>query len=323
MLKNIVAHCQRVTVRRGILLPIIIALIVSIKIKAPFNLFANTNAMSLEQPATRIGAASHIFGRQLGLAGDVGKNTSFNEDSDGESRSDLGEQAFELAQSIFKDADLVQYKHSHSPADQQVIKEQDGHFDVRTDCSGWISYLVQSIAPRHYQLVASMQPKASYPKAKTWAQFFASLNSQEPANGWQRITDFRELRRGDIIAWVKGKGAVDHAGHGNTGHIMMVADPPQAEQQEVLGSEKIRYVSVRVIDSSSVYHFPPEELPPHAKQEHRNGLGIGYIRILLSDSDEPIGYWEGTYWGQGDKPIKSPKHSTVVCFGRMVPIAER
>lgn len=223
----------------------------------------------------------------------------------------LGEKALQLAQAIFEKASVVRYIHKEVPAARQVITEDDGTVESKTDCSGFISYLVHTVAPAHYQIVRSREPQASYPQAKIWARFFDSLDTNQPQDGWLQISDWKNLNPGDFIAWKEGGSS-----SGNTGHVMMVLRKPNGVQQR----NNLRYIEVQVIDSSSVYHFPPEYLPPHASMEHRNGLGIGSIRIILSQNDQPIGYWEGTYWGEGDKPVRGPTQSNMIRFGRMVPM---
>lgn len=223
----------------------------------------------------------------------------------------LGEKALQLAQSIFNRASVVRYVHREVPASRQVITEDDGTVESKTDCSGFISYIVHTVAPAHYQVVRDREPNANYPQAKIWARFFDSLDNTQPQDGWLQVSNWRDLRPGDFIAWKEGG-----SGSSNTGHVMMVLQKPIGPQQ--LGN--IHYIEVPVIDSSSVYHFAPERLPPNSSLKHRNGLGEGSIRIILSPTDEPIGYWEGTYWGEGDKPVRGPTQSNMIRFGRMVPL---
>lgn len=226
--------------------------------------------------------------------------------------TNLNEQALKLAKSTFDRANVVRYLHRQVPASRQII-DQDGLVDARTDCSGFISFIVHSIAPRHYQVVRLRESQASYPQAKIWARFFDTLNSNRPRDGWLGISDWHNLRPGDFIAWQEGKSA-----SGNTGHVMLVADRPSDIKQE----NGVRYIEVSVIDSSSVYHFSPEHLPPNAHQQHRDGLGAGSVRIVLSGADAPIGYWEGTYWGEGRRRISEPTLSKTVRFARMMSLQE-
>ncbi len=221
----------------------------------------------------------------------------------------LSDQAFKLADSIFDQASVVNYVHREVPASEQVTTGSDGTVKARTDCSGFISYVVHSIAPRHYQIIRSREPDWSYPQAKVWARYFATLDPDTPEDGWMRVGNWQDLRQGDIMAWQEGSSA-----GGNTGHVMMAAGRPSSIQQNY----GHRYFEIPVIDSSSVYHFAPEYLPPSAHQRHRDGLGMGVVRIILSDNNVPIGYWAGTFWGEGDTPISGPKLSRVITFARMV-----
>ncbi|MBX9722390.1 MAG: hypothetical protein K2X81_13395, partial [Candidatus Obscuribacterales bacterium] len=226
----------------------------------------------------------------------------------------LGEQALKLAESIFARAAVVSYSHHEVPASRQVITRDDGTIVARTDCSGFMSYIVNAIGPRHYDVVQSREPQASYPQAKIWARFFDTLDSNVPFHGWLGISNWRDLSPGDFVAWVEGNAAAG----GNTGHVMMAAGKPSGIKQE----DGYSFFEIPVIDSSSVYHFSPEKLPPNAHQEHRNGLGMGIVRIMLSKTNEPIGYWAGTYWGEGDKPVKGPTLDTMVRFARMTSLIE-
>lgn len=223
--------------------------------------------------------------------------------------SALGLQALNLAESIFDQASVVRYVHRHVPASEQVFTDSDGTIEARTDCSGFISYIVHAVAPRHYSAIRQREPDASYPQAEIWARFFNTLDSTTARDGWLAIPNWENLEPGDFIAWEEG-----NANSTNTGHVMMVVSRPSAPQQ----SDGVRYVEIPVIDSSTCYHFAPEHLPPKAGQDHRNGLGVGCIRIVLSADDRPIGYWAGTYWGEGDKPINGPTQSKLVRFARMV-----
>lgn len=221
----------------------------------------------------------------------------------------LGDRALHLAESIFANASDVAYVHHEVPASRQVVTAEDGSMTARTDCSGFISYIVHTIAPKHYVSVREREPEASYPQAKIWASFFNTLDNSQPTNGWLGISDWRKLQPGDLIAWKEGSAEAR-----NTGHVMMVLRPPSEIRQQ----DGYRFTEIPVIDSSSVYHFAPERLPPNAGQAHRNGLGEGTIRLILSANDEPIGYWAGTYWGEGDKSINGPTNSKLIRFARMV-----
>jgi hypothetical protein len=230
----------------------------------------------------------------------------------------LEERAYEFADKIFKDARVVHYEHLHQPAREQV-QSKDGNLVSRNDCSGFISYVLFNIAPKHYHPIREMQPDRNYPQAKTFARFFQRLSAEESHDGWIGVRSFRDLRRGDIIAWEKGQTSTNHSGKGNSGHVMMVRDTPRKLESVIYEGRQLVMVSVPVLDSSSVYHFPPEELPPSAEQSHRDGLGKGDIKLVVDEQGRPIGYWEGTYWGEGQKDVRKPSFSEIIGFGRMIP----
>jgi hypothetical protein len=229
----------------------------------------------------------------------------------------LAGKLYDNADSIFKTAKLVHYAHLHLPAEDQVnVKDNI----ATTDCSGFISYLLQLTAPSHYQVVRAFSSRGFYPKAHTYASFFAQLDPLVSRNGWKQIQFFQDLQRGDLIAWKRGPSAEDHHGHGNSGHVMMVIDTPGAVEQITVDGVPIRYVKIHVLDSSSVRHFEPEQLPPLVNQQHRDGVGKGYIRLVVNDKNMPIGYWEGTFWGEGERHIYKPSYSPAIYFARLMDI---
>ena len=228
--------------------------------------------------------------------------------------SKLGRQALKVAESAFDSASVVGYVHRNALASKQVVSQSDGCVEAKTDCSGFMSYVVHSVAPKHYRAIRSLEPQKSYPQAKIWAQFFDSLDSSQARDGWLAISNWKDLKPGDLIAWQEGKISPG----GNTGHVMMVQGKPSEIQQQ----KEVRYFEVPVIDSSSVYHFPPEHLPPKASQAHRNGIGTGNVRIILSADNSPIGYWAGTYWGEGQKQINGPTFTKLVRFARMTSLVK-
>ncbi len=224
----------------------------------------------------------------------------------------LGQSVLAKAQTILDRADSSHYQHNSVPAGDQV-SVKDGACACNNDCSGFVSYLLNAVSPDHYRQIHDLEPDHNYPQAKIYTQFFRSLNAASAQGGWQLINSLNELRPGDLIAWQKPSAT------GNTGHVMIVAETPRAfESCYLTGGGLVRYAPIEVIDSSSVRHFPPEELPPLAHQTQRDGVGKGYVRIIVDDRDQPIGYWEGTYWGEGEKPINRPTMTDAIGFARMV-----
>ncbi len=228
----------------------------------------------------------------------------------------LNDSVFDEANYVFNHAAAVRYSHHHAPAGKQVRFNGDS-CTASTDCSGFVSYVLHKVAPKHYSAVHDWERKTPYPQAKAYETFFAQLDTSSPQEGWIKIRNFRELKRGDIIAWRIPKKP-EHKG-GNTGHVMIVAEKPLEVKEVSLDGQQVRCVDVPVIDSSSVDHFAPEELPPHAHQEHRDGLGKGTIRLIIDSDDRAIGYWEGTYWGEGHRTIHKPTFTRLIEFARLLP----
>jgi len=233
----------------------------------------------------------------------------------------LGAIIYRKALHIFNQAEVVHYEHHKAEATDQVVLSGDT-CQAECDCSGFVSYVVRAVAPHHFESIESFIANGSHPLAKTFVQFFATLSPTQVQGGWIKIMSYTELRQGDLIAWEKAANANSavQPKKGNTGHVMIVEAPATRPESMHRRDEVIRYVSVPVIDSSSVDHFPPEELPPRAHQLHRDGLGRGSIRLILNDEGQVVGYWEGTYWGEGDKKITRPSYTDSVSFARLMHI---
>jgi hypothetical protein len=230
----------------------------------------------------------------------------------------LPARALSKAQFVFDHTQQNHYFHSKGKAEDQVAIDGSS-VSSDTDCSGFVSFVVKSVGRLHYAaLVASADGRR--PRAGNYAEFFAGLSPSKAKKGWLGISSIAELRPGDLIAWESPRYEETHKG--NSGHVMIVAAPPEQVVKGQIEGEPFRYISVPVIDSSSVTHFPPEQLPPLAHQSHRDGVGKGCIRIILNANDHPIGYWEGSYWGEGRKEIRKPTSTEKIYFARLVSLRE-
>lgn len=254
-----------------------------------------------------------------------------------DSHNSTADKVLRKAESLLNTVKDVHYEHLHSPANRQI----DGCV-AHNDCSGFVSYLLSKYAPAQYLTISSEQPNKSYPQAKIYAKFFSQLESEQSeqlkqcarserseqsaqfahtsrvrtTSGWLKVYNFHDLKRGDFIAWAK----VVEPGQkpGNSGHVAIVVEPPGNVEEETINEKQVRFIAIKVIDSSSVDHFPPDFLPPNAGQKHRDGLGEGFVKIILDADDHAIGYWEGTYWNEGNKPIKAPSYTPTIGFARLV-----
>jgi len=224
----------------------------------------------------------------------------------------VADKVFNKAESLLGTVKDVHYEHLHSAANDQVVGNV-----AHNDCSGFVSYLLSKYAPTQYSAISSEQPDKSYPQAKIYAKFFNTLNSvQSGQSGWLKVDNLHELKRGDFVAWAKP--IVPGQKPGNSGHVAIVAETPGEIAEALVDEKQIRFIALKVIDSSSVDHFAPDILPPNAGQRHRDGLGEGFVRIIVDADNHPIGYWEGTYWNEGDKPIKGPSYTPIIGFARLV-----
>jgi hypothetical protein len=228
--------------------------------------------------------------------------------------SSLGGKALSVADWVFDNTSENHYAHVHGKADKQVIIHE-GKVISNTDCSGFINNILKTAAPKHYEMVVKFN-QGKRPIAATYNDFFAGLDAARSKHGWQGINSVFDLLPGDLIAWKSPKYEEYHKG--NSGHVMILALlPPTKVEGRLVAGKLTRFIELTVVDSSSVTHFPPEQLPQMAKQRKRDGVGKGVIRIILDKNDQPIGYWEGTFWNEGGKEIRKPTATTDVHFARL------
>lgn len=223
----------------------------------------------------------------------------------------------ERADWVFNNAEQVHYGHHLVPAVKQVKSFSNGRLEADTDCSGFVSYVISAF-PRQYEAIRILQPERKYPQAKIYMQFFSELKADTPDRGWLKVNKVADLRCGDFIAWKKPTPPDGAKKGSNTGHVAIVIGRQGPIEESLLDGKNIRFQSVNVIDSSSVKHFHPEQLPPLSNMPHRDGVGKGVVRIILDQSDRAIGYWEGTYWFEGGKEIRKPTFTDSIAFARLV-----
>ncbi|GAC1590959.1 MAG: hypothetical protein NVS3B20_17250 [Polyangiales bacterium] len=113
----------------------------------------------------------------------------------------------------------------------------------RTDCSGWMDYILRTTLSDAYILVP--HPNTFKPLANDWVSFLSAQpttpNPSDTAR-FRQITQISDLQPGDLIAWLTPPDSSSN----NTGHMMMVADWPSAGRSgETL---------VPVLDSTSSPH---------------------------------------------------------------------
>lgn len=185
----------------------------------------------------------------------------------------------------------------------------------RTDCSGWVSHVVSTVAPAHYAAVSAYTQSAfpadtcPWPRAYAWYQFALSQANQ---GVFQVLTDFTQVQPGDIIVWTLGDWASTtswtggETPKGDTGHIMVVLQggvplPPATEQPTV---PHAKLFGVAVSDSSDLSHgraadgsWADTRMDANAicgssgnpdKWDHDGGLGWGVITFALDGQDRAV-----------------------------------
>ena len=227
----------------------------------------------------------------------------------------LAEHIYDKAEEIFEHTTFSCYEHLHEGAQEQV-QQIAGSYQITTDCSGFVSYVVRSVAPEHYA-VLRVRTRSSYPHAKIFATFFRQLTKESSANGWLGINSLQDLQHGDLIAWAAPLNK-QTGKHRNTGHVMIVVDPPQKIRTEIVRGSPVHFVDVYVIDSSSVEHFSPQVLPPLMHQQYRSGIGKGNIRLVIDQNSNVIGYWEGTFSHEKNRAILGPTYTDKIGFARLI-----
>lgn len=220
----------------------------------------------------------------------------------------LGELAYEKALWALEHSSKVHYRHNkNQPPDQITESERDGSVLAAVDNTGFVSWVLYRTSPDRLWIVEKLQPGVECPDPANFARFLATLPSDKPTNGWAAVGSVYDLRRGDVIAWTNEKSAEKRK---TTGHVMLVSDRPGAIEQATVAGRTLRFVSVRVIDSSPTAHFGPEVLPPLAEQKKRDGLGEGYVRLILNEQGLPVEHW--------DDPSSEPVRGSIIGFGRLV-----
>jgi hypothetical protein len=219
----------------------------------------------------------------------------------------LGDRAYARALWAMDHANHVHFQHNNKAPADQIVERLNGDVYAETDTTGFASWVLYGVSPDRLWAVEALKPGRECPEAKTFARFFASLPMDKPLNGWIGVESILNLKKGDFIAW--------DAGHkrGGDGYVAIVAGAPGAPETVQIDGKPMQVVSLRVIDSSAVSHFPPEQLPPVADQKRRDGLGEGYVRLILGEDGKAVAHWEG-----GDKDGAQPTSSPIISFGRLM-----
>ena len=156
------------------------------------------------------------------------------------------------------------------------------HIDVAAgvydcDCSGFVGFVLQEVAPTHYGLIPfdGSEPR---PRAFEYYDFFSSL-TPESTGGWHQIDFLRDARRGDIMAWRLPEIQKGH----DTGHVFFVAETPAMIDPGTF--------AVRVYDSARIPHY--DDTRGNEAGEPASGVGTGFINFKVDDAGRPARFQFG------------------------------
>ncbi|KAA0683991.1 hypothetical protein DS843_00680 [Roseomonas genomospecies 6] len=151
------------------------------------------------------------------------------------------------------------YAYVDSTTGAVVSTLSSGKLDITTDCSGWVSYNLRNFpeayaAVQGYQTNVPGEANKPFPRADVYQRYFASLTA--PNAYFTPVTKLTDIQPGDILAWcLDGYCAANYSATatGDTGHAMVVMGAPVSDGN---GG-----AFVLVLDSSTVTHYSPSDLP--------------------------------------------------------------
>ena len=192
----------------------------------------------------------------------------------------------------------------------------DGHSALAsTDCSGWLSFVLNTVSPLHEAVLQSQrrwdehnrgysggfalrESRRPWSRAFVVAQYLRSDHAK--VTGFEPVTNFEDLQPGDIGAYAMGRYAKpsdeSRPTPRDTGHVFVVVGPPTVldptsrgyDGRGTLQEEAAKVIAVPVVDSSSIIHFDPDSRKneegryslPKVRPESRakaGGVGTGTI----------------------------------------------
>lgn len=205
----------------------------------------------------------------------------------------------------------------------QVHLEQTKAYSAlsSTDCSGWLSFVLNTVSPLHEAVLQSQRQRDEHNRAysggfalresrRPWARAFVVtqyLRSEHAENtGFEPVDDFEALRAGDIGAYAMGRytkpSDESRPRPRDTGHVFIVVGEPTVVDPETKGydgrgtlkEDAAKVIAVPIIDSSATVHFDPDsrkngdgryalpKMRPHSRARP-GGVGTGTIWFALSE----------------------------------------
>ena len=183
---------------------------------------------------------------------------------------------------------------------QVQLESTDAHSILAsTDCSGWLSFVLNTVSPLHAAVLHSQQrldahnrvysedfalreSRRPWPRAFVVAQYLRSDHVK--ATGFDPVTNFENLQPGDIGAYAMGRYAKpsdeSRPKPRDTGHVFVVAGRPTVVDPTTnrydgggtLSEEAAKVIAVPVVDSSATLHFDPDS---RKNDDGRYALPVG------------------------------------------------
>lgn len=183
------------------------------------------------------------------------------------------------------DSTLTESKYQHNTK----VRRREGVY--LWDCSGMMNWMLARVAPRAREALGRDRPVA-----RTYYRVIQKAPTRRARDGWRQLDDIREVRPGDVFAWLRPP---DWPKGGNTGHVGIVVATPRAVD------DIENAWAVRVVDASRYTHENDTRDP-----EGEGGWGMGTIMFVTDRTGSPVAYgWFGTKsrW----------VHETSIVFGRV------
>jgi autotransporter-associated beta strand protein len=195
-----------------------------------------------------------------------------------------------------------------------------------TDCSGWLSYALDTTAPLHRAALQSQRRLRKYNRGyeggfllqeagRLWSRAFVVTHflraDYAREVGFVPIERLEQVRRGDIVAYALGRYAeptnTSLYRTGDSGHVFIAVGTPKVVSKKThnydgygsLSERAAKVIAVPGLDSSSIPHFDPDsrsnkegryELPltPWSDTAYAGGIGTGTIWFAVDDAGEVL-----------------------------------
>lgn len=180
-----------------------------------------------------------------------------------------------------------------------------------TDCSGWVSFVTNTVSPLHEAVLQSQRRLPEYnqvyadgfelkERPRPWARAFVLTNyfrsDQAQVTGFERVERYEDLRLGDLAAYSMGRytnpSNTDLLKPKDTGHTFVIVGSPTIVDPDTAGYDgngtlsrrAATVIAVPIMDSSSTPHFDPDSrknergeflLPPRIPYPKAKAGGVG------------------------------------------------